>query len=151
MLFNILQSQVHDSRVLDLFAGSGSLGLESVARGASQATFIEKNRKVASVLKKNIDICCFQDRTELHIGELPGSLNKLAGYRPYDLVLADPPYDLDVNNDLLEKLLELSLVNEDTLIVLETSSRAELSLSDTWDLDRKKILGDTAFHFIYLK
>ena len=93
-VFNILRGYLEDARVLDLFAGCGSLGIEALSRGASSCVFVEKNRRLADLIAENLQKCRLSDRTEI----MQGDVLHLASRRPpreltpASLCLCDPPY-----------------------------------------------------------
>jgi 16S rRNA (guanine966-N2)-methyltransferase len=107
-----LGGELSDARVLDLFAGSGALGLEALSRGARAATFVERARAPLGTLKANIELLGARDRTRIVRGDAMAFVRNL---RPgtFDLVLADPPYDGEFARELLrlyaEKPFALSL------------------------------------------
>lgn len=150
-LFQILQSRLPGARVLDLYAGSGALGLESLARGAASATFVELDRKVQRVIRENISRCGFETRAKLVAGKLPDLLGRPALFNsPYDLVLADPPYADQVFAQLLDLLQRGSLLAQDGLFVFETSSRNEIEIPAGWVEWRRKVMGDTVLILLEL-
>lgn len=119
-LFNILFTIPSDSLVLDLFAGSGSVGLEFLSRGAKKVYFIEKNRGTYRVLLDNIEHCKFKEESI--------SLNldyKKALYRlskegiSFDYIFLDPPYDKNYAEEAVEIIIEENLLNPDGLIIIE--------------------------------
>jgi len=114
--FNLI-GPVDDAAVLDLFAGSGALGLEALSRGAARATFVESDRDACRVINENLD------KLRLHATVLcQDAVRALAQERgTFDLVLCDPPYDFDAAR-LVPHLAKL--VSADGLLVWETSSRA---------------------------
>jgi len=91
-LFNIIAEDVAGSRVADLFAGTGSLGIEALSRGAAQAVFVEKSRTALDILERNLRLLELRERGRVYRGTVASFL---AGSHdePYDLVLADPPYE----------------------------------------------------------
>lgn len=93
-LFAILRGNIEGANVLDVFAGTGAVGLEAVSRGAATCVFIERDRQMAAVLQKNIDALGVRDRCEVVIGDAlgPGSLARAP--RPLNLAFFDPPYPL---------------------------------------------------------
>jgi 16S rRNA (guanine966-N2)-methyltransferase len=94
-LFNILGAELlEDANVADLFAGSGSLGLEAISRGAARCTFVEKAAVCLATIKKNVDHLDFGDRAVLRRGDLARGVAGLAGSGPFDLVLMDPPFPI---------------------------------------------------------
>src|SRR5438874_2516489 len=94
-IFNILPDLM-DREVLDLFAGTGALGLEALSRGAEHVTFVEKSRNVAQVLKANIDKLALADRTRVVTGDALQMIKRPLAQRPYSLVFLDPPYKSDL-------------------------------------------------------
>lgn len=93
-LFNHLRERVEDSTVLDLFSGSGSIGLEALSRGAAKVMFVERSRQCAKVLQKNIDTLGVGEQTDVVMGDAlsPACLVRVPA--PVDLVFFDPPYAL---------------------------------------------------------
>lgn len=105
-VFNICQNEVENTRFLDLFAGSGAMGLEAISRGASHATFVEQNRLAASCIKSNIDALQVENQTTLLNIDVTRAITTLAKQsRQFDLIYIDPPYDLSFNMDSLTPLL----------------------------------------------
>jgi 16S rRNA (guanine966-N2)-methyltransferase len=119
-LFNWLQGEVRDARCLDLFAGSGALGIEALSRGAAEVTFIETNPAVVSQLKANLTL--LKSDAPVAQDDALAFLAKQANEKPFDLIFLDPPY----RQGLLEKSLllisEHQLLNDNGLIYLEHES-----------------------------
>lgn len=120
-IFSVLGAgAVEGERVLDLFAGTGALGIEALSRGASGADFVEANGRLAQQLQKNLAELALADRCRVHRRTVARAIATLEG--PYGLVFADPPYgsvDLDV---LMRSLNEASLVRRGGLVVVEHRS-----------------------------
>lgn len=93
-LFAILRGNVEGANVLDVFAGTGSVGLEALSRGAARCVFIERDRQMAVVLQKNIDALGVRDRCEVVTGDALGAGSLARSPRPLNLVFFDPPYPL---------------------------------------------------------
>ena len=120
-IFSSLQSQGVDlSRVLDLYAGTGALGIEALSRGAAWCDFVEKNAGACALIRQNLESTGFSGQSHVYSTGVEQALERLTG--PYGLVLADPPYEDDAV-PLLEKLIENGLLAEEGIIVLEQSSR----------------------------
>jgi 16S rRNA (guanine966-N2)-methyltransferase len=103
-LFSILQGFVADSRVLDLFAGSGALAFEALSRGASFAVLAEQDRHALSAIRANSLALRYDDRIEIIHGDLwqPATAQRIKKLGPFDLILADPPYDHGRDRELVE-------------------------------------------------
>jgi 16S rRNA (guanine966-N2)-methyltransferase len=109
------------SRVLDLFAGTGALGIEAISRGAEWADFVDRDRIACAVIAKNLDRTGFATMARVHCATLPAALGRLQD--PYGLIFLDPPYDLPQPESLLERLTAIGLADLDTTIVYEHSRR----------------------------
>ena len=103
-IFNILDTvQYLDGRVLDLFAGSGSLGIEALSRGAAWADFVERDRRQCAVIRENLSTAGYDDRASVRQGDATRTLALLEGR--YDLVLLDPPYRMGAFHHVMEALV----------------------------------------------
>lgn len=121
-LFNMLMPYVPGATVLDLFAGSGGLGIESLSRGAKFATFVDMNRPASDCIKRNLAKTHFTDKSELLIMDYANALSNLKRLgRKYDLVILDPPYDKGLEFAALRMLCDYDMLDEDVLVVVETS------------------------------
>ncbi|HTL36330.1 MAG TPA: 16S rRNA (guanine(966)-N(2))-methyltransferase RsmD [Kofleriaceae bacterium] len=116
-IFNILPDMV-DREVLDVFAGSGALGLEALSRGAEFATFIEKSRTAAQVLRANIDKLKLGDRTKVVSGDALTLVKRPLAQRPYSLVFIDPPYKSDLAVRAATAFSRVDL-DSDAIVVIE--------------------------------
>ena len=125
-IFNILDpEQYQGGRVLDLFAGSGSLGIEALSHGAGWADFVERDRRQAAVINGNLDTTGFTPQGHVHILDVLQALLTLPGR--YDLVLLDPPYQMGDLDNLLEKIAsQPGLVVDGGVVVAGHSKREDL-------------------------
>ncbi len=121
-LFNVLQADVPGSYFLDLFAGSGQIGLEAVSRGAAYAVFVENQRKAAACISENIAFTKSDRVTKLYQSDVFGALRAMEGKYRFDIIFMDPPYDRRLERDVLQYLCTSSLLKEDTIIIAEVSS-----------------------------
>lgn len=135
-VFNALVSQdaVGDATVLDLFAGSGALGIEALSRGAATATFVERDVRARSVIAENLAATGLADRATIVADDAERVLERLADVAPFDLALLDPPYDYDGWPELLGRLRARTVVIE---------SDREIPLPTDWQLVRAKGYGST--------
>ena len=126
-LFNILQPDIPDCAFLDLFAGSGAIGIEALSRGASRAVFVESDRKACSCIRENLEHTRLADDAVLMSSDVMRALSTLEGKGVFDIIFMDPPYDKGYEKTVLIWLADSSLVSEDTLIVVEASDRTDFS------------------------
>lgn len=121
-IFDALDAQgVDSSRVLDLYAGSGALGIDALSRGGAWCDFVERNTASAAIVRENLVLTGLAEQGRVHNTPAERAPNRLTG--PYSLLLADPPYDDGEALVTLERIAESSLVGPDTTLVLEHSSR----------------------------
>lgn len=125
-LFNIIQVKLEEESivVLDLFAGSGALGLESLSRGASKAIFCDKFGKAIDVINKNIDKTRNYEKAVVLKCSYENALDKLKLENiSLDIIFLDPPYESNYYQKALEKIKEYNLLKEDGIIILETDDK----------------------------
>jgi 16S rRNA (guanine966-N2)-methyltransferase len=122
-LFNILGDTVFGARVLDPFAGSGALGFEALSRGAAEVTFIERDRAVLAVLRENAEALGVESRIRVLSGAAERVLAGTAAGGPWDLVLADPPYELSPE-PWVEALRDSGGLAEGGRLLIERDARA---------------------------
>jgi 16S rRNA (guanine966-N2)-methyltransferase len=139
-VFNIVAPWVEDARVLDLYAGSGAMGLEALSRGAVSAVFVESDAEAVRAIERNLDKLRLR-ATILRQDALTALAAEAAAGRKYDLVLVDPPYDMYA--DIQPKLSTLvpRVLEDDGVVVLETSSRVEPELP--LELRTTRVYGQT--------
>ena len=131
-------------RVLDLFAGSGAFGIESLSRGAEYACFIERSRRAAAAIRQNLELLGLRDSAEIVIGD--ARRLTLARGAPFGLVFADPPYADDPWITLFDALETPGVLADDALVVTETSSRTGPPLAPFgWSCLKQRRHGDTTF------
>lgn len=131
-LFNMLQNEVPGSYFLDLFAGSGQIGLEAVSRGAKYAVFVENAKKAAACITENIRFTKSEKECQLLLMDVIPALRSMEGKYQFDIIFMDPPYEKLLEKEVLEYLKTSSLLKEDTLIIVEASLQTDFSyLEDT--------------------
>ena len=150
-LFDILSPRIEGARVYDLFAGTGSMGLESLSRGASHATFYESDRSALARLKKNIDELRIGDRAEIVGGDLFKWFTTGEAREGADLIFLDPPYRF--LREQAGKLTDLALaikkkhLSNDGLIIFRHDANDELALPPLKVIDRREY-GGMALEFL---
>lgn len=120
-LFNKINFQLEEAIVLDLFAGSGALGLEALSRGAKIAYFGENSHQAAKVIEKNIYKTKMQDKAKLIIKDYKKVLEEVKQIK-FDIIFLDPPYETNYDIEAIELVLKDNLLKDNGFIVLETDS-----------------------------
>ncbi len=130
-LFATIQNNIKGSVVLDLFAGSGQLGIEAISNGADTCYFIDNNKEVIKILNQNISNLNIKSNSRVILSDWKRALNDFTNQNlKFDLIFVDPPYDYNVYEKILEKVSSLNLLNENGLIILEHSN---LKFKDTYN------------------
>ncbi|MCI8559400.1 MAG: 16S rRNA (guanine(966)-N(2))-methyltransferase RsmD [Lachnospiraceae bacterium] len=125
-LFNMIQQDIPGCRFLDLFAGSGSIGIEALSRGAKEAVFVENQKKALACVKDNLSFTRLSDRARVLFKDAVAALYELKGEPAFDIIFLDPPYNQGLEQQVLAVLRDSSLVNEDTMVILETSKDSDM-------------------------
>ncbi len=147
----ILGDSVREALVLDLFAGSGALGIEALSRGARYAVFSDVDPVSLRALRRNVDRCGLADRARVVRARLPQDFPRLRKVLPgeADLVFMDPPYDMVGKEAVLEGLSRFSFLNERATIVLEHLRNEALGhLPGGFEIGEERRYGDTLLTFI---
>ena len=151
-LFSILTSllgNLQGLRVLDIFAGTGNLGIEALSRGCGEAVFIDSHRESAAVIRQNLTQLGLSDRSRVIVKDAVSALQGLDGNSaPFHIIFLDPPYRQGLPEKILALLSTSSLVGGETIIVAESDSGEELpdGFSPLRRFDRR-VYGDTALTF----
>lgn len=144
-LFNWLQPLIEGSRCLDLFAGSGALGLEALSRGAARVEFVDRHPKVISTLRSNLKLL----GSEAGIVVKADALNYLqADPHPFDIVFLDPPFRQDLLQPCLHLLNQGWLASGARLYIETELEQGEPELPEGWELLRSKKAGQVAYHLV---
>ena len=147
-LFGIIQFEIADKDVLDLFAGSGALGLEALSRYAKSALFNDSSRESIAAIRSNIEKLGFADRAEVLSMDYARAIEQ-AAYRGrrFDIVFLDPPYASGLIEPAMEKLIECRALNEGFLIVAEHHEKFPPKAGEAFALRSAKRYGETALSF----
>lgn len=124
-IFNIIQFDIEGRRVLDLFAGTGQMGIEALSRGARDAVFLDNRRESIDVIVKNLQTTGFTDRAKVELGDFRGFLRK-AKPGSFGLVFVDPPYNEGLIKLSVSAIMRGDLVADGGLIVVESDKNEEL-------------------------
>ena len=131
-VFNIMGQFFDGGRVLDLFAGSGNLGIEALSRGMDHAIFIDMNFNAIKVIKENLSTLKLQDKTEVYRNDAFKALDVLAKKgSKFDMIFLDPPYGKISITELLDTIIENDLLNDDGLIMCEYGVGMNVNYSES--------------------
>jgi 16S rRNA (guanine(966)-N(2))-methyltransferase RsmD len=122
-LFNVLRGTIADAIFVDLFAGTGSVGLEALSYGASQVYFVEHEPRALQVLRANIQHCAMAARATVVAGPLPQSLGKLLQYGPVDIIFLDPPYATDLGERTLTAIGKACCLSPQGMVIWQHAAR----------------------------
>jgi len=148
-LFNILMPALPDAVFVDLFSGSGGIGIEALSRGARKAYFVENNQKAIACITQNLEHTHLTDKSVVLrqdvFSALRGGIKDTA-----DIIFLDPPYHQDYDKRVLELIQNVPFVNEDTLIVVEGFAQTSFDYAQTlgFVVEREKIYGKSKHVFI---
>lgn len=150
-LFNKIQGYVEEAKVLDLFSGTGNLGIEALSRGASEVTFVELSKKSIAILEKNVAKLKISEPYKIVNKEVLSFLRSYSG-APFDLVFIDPPFTEEMADDVMQAVAQSKVFHEQTLIMIE-SGRREKIVDDYSSLARYDVreFGDKFLSFFQQK
>ncbi len=120
-LFNMIQNEVPGCRFLDLFAGSGQIGLEAVSRGAQSVVLVENDKKAVACIEENIRFTKSEKVAKLYANDVMRALRFMEGKYQFDLIFMDPPYRKEMEKEVLLYLASSALVAEDAKIIVEAA------------------------------
>ncbi len=117
-MFNIIQFEIEGRKVLDLFGGTGQLGIEALSRGAQRCTFVDQRREAAALIRENLKMVGFEDRAKVVQGE---SLSFLSACREkFDVIFLDPPYQSGLLEKCVAQIVQFDILGEYGIIVCES-------------------------------
>lgn len=126
-LFSIIQTKIKDAKVLDLFAGSGALGLEALSRGAQNAVFTDISKRAVEVINQNIKKMKFEEKSVVLNQSYEKTLKELASEsKEFDLIFLDPPYASGLLENAIQEIISYNLLSKEGIIIVETDMESEL-------------------------
>ncbi|MFT5125302.1 MAG: 16S rRNA (guanine966-N2)-methyltransferase [Kiritimatiellia bacterium] len=148
IIFNTLGPRTEGARVLDLFAGSGALGLEAYSWGANSVCFVESSRASFFVLKQNVTNLLVPGGLNCFCSDVFDWMTKQKGARQFDLIFADPPYGDGYMEKTLAAILENDMLKADGLVIFELAGRDKAEPGGHWKLVKEKGGGNTRILFL---
>lgn len=150
-LFNIIAADVDGSGVIDLFSGTGNLGLEALSRGANAVTFVEKNSKSIHILKQNIKKLGVESQSKIVAQDVILFLNRYSG-EPFDIVFADPPFTETMAHDVLLAADKSKIFSPQTIMTIESAKKERLDKEyENLIMVDQRLFGDKILSFFRLK
>lgn len=150
-LFNILNGRILDSRVLDLFGGTGALALEALSRGAAHAVIVDNSRQALEAIRRNAQSVLGDELSERALILKADYRNGIAGVegRQFDLVFLDPPYRmLDAYGDAVSRLNAANALSQDAVVICEHRAGVALQLPEDFEIYDSRSYGETAIDFV---
>lgn len=145
-LFDIIKIRIPESYFLDLYAGTGAVGIEALSRGASCAVFVEKESAAIKIIQENLKICSFESRGQVLQGNVFEIMRNLG--QKYDLIFVGPPYKLTVTADTISAIDCHNLLAKDGLIMAQHHFKEPLKMNiDRLVMYREEKYGDTRLSF----
>lgn len=148
-LFNMIAFDLPECQFLDLFSGSGAIGIESLSRGAKQAVFVEQGDKAFRCIRENLEKTRLKESSEILTCSAQDAVKLLAQRKmSFDIIFMDPPYALEGIDQLINSIAEYDLLNEDGYIILERSTKSIVNLPTSLVLWKEKKYRTTTLSFI---
>ncbi|WP_461811297.1 16S rRNA (guanine(966)-N(2))-methyltransferase RsmD [Faecalimonas sp.] len=138
-LFNMITPYLCDCMFLDLFSGSGGIGIEALSRGAKEVTFVENNPKAMQCIRANLKFTKLDKNAITMQTDAMTALRKMEGTTQFDYIFMDPPYAKGLEKQVLEYLAESDLVNEGTVIIVEAAKETEFTYLEQFGFYVSKI------------
>ena len=148
-LFNIIRWDVMEARILDLFAGTGALSLESLSRGAQSAVLVDTDRAACEAIRKNIAACRMEDKARLIVRDYRQAMDQLAREgEVFDVVFLDPPYRMENTGEMCAALYDKGLLAKQFLLVVEHKRGLAPLVDERFEAFDQRDYGDTQITFI---
>ena len=137
-LFNMISAKIPGTKFLDIFSGSGAIGLEAVSRGAKKAYFIENNKEAIACIRENIRFTKSDAESELYTLDYLAALRQAESEGCMDIIFMDPPYGMEYEKNVLQYLSQSSLCDDDTLIIVEADLNTSFDYLETIGFEIQK-------------
>lgn len=124
-IFNIIQNEIEGAKILDLFAGSGAIGLEFLSRGAEKAVLCDKSKDAINIINKNVEKTHMEAQVQVYNTDFENCLEKIKKEQ-FDIIYLDPPYATEYIKKSLEKIINLNIAKEESLIIIETDDEPRI-------------------------
>lgn len=151
-LFNIIAFDLPECTFLDLFSGSGAIGIEALSRGANEAVFVEQSTECQAVILENLTHTKLQNRASMMHMDVLSALSQLSAQdRKFDIIFLDPPYKAGLYVSVLKAIAEKKLLQENGVVIAEHGTKAPLPTVEGLYIDREKVYKTTVLSFLRLE
>jgi 16S rRNA (guanine966-N2)-methyltransferase len=141
-IYNVLGEAVKDAVVLDLFSGSGSLGIEALSRGAESVTFVELDAGHARLLEQNLSLCRFSEMSRIYRGNVFNQIERMfQSSMQFDLILADPPFKEKLHQQIVVTLNRFPVLSQNGLCFIEHEKNDPADVLEGFDLIKDRAFG----------
>lgn len=137
-LFNMLQNDLYDASFLDLYSGSGAIGIEALSRGAAEAVFVEKDPRALECIRKNLQTTRLADQAQVKAGDVVMAIRGMKGRAPFDYIFLDPPYAEEAEGDVLAAIADAGLADEYTCIIVEATRQRNFDFVSQFGFEIRK-------------
>lgn len=139
-LFNMLSQDIYGSNFLDLFSGSGAIGIEALSRGAASAVFVENNRQAVQCIRENLTKTKLLNEAVIMPVDCASAIKRLQdSHQHFDIVFMDPPYNRELEKEMLALMRNVSFIDEDTMIIIEASLETDFNWLEAYGYETAKI------------
>lgn len=150
-LFNMIQPLLCDSTFLDLFSGSGAIGIEALSRGAKSAAFVEQNKEAVDCIRYNLAFTSLEKNSTVIKQDVLSALKQLESGEPFDIIFMDPPYNKNHEKEVLQYLSSSKLIHDESLIIVEASGETNFSYVESYHFYITKIKDYKTNKHVFLK
>jgi 16S rRNA (guanine966-N2)-methyltransferase len=149
-IFNIIQPIKHASIVLDLFSGTGGVGIEFISRGSEKCFFVDIDKESIQLIEKNILKCGLTNKSQVLKSDYEKAIQKLSDLNiKCDYIFADPPYEMNIGHHIIKVISDCQILSSEGLIIMELPREQEIKLEGmNYQIIKEKIYGITKIIFI---
>ncbi len=150
-LFNMLNPDIYGCRFLDLFSGSGAIGIEALSRGAQKAVFVDNSKICTDIIKENLKFTKLEDNAEVINGDVIDTINELGSRNAvFDIIFMDPPYAGGHYDPVLNTIVKAGILSENGYVVAESAKNYDFPLVNGFKINKERKCGPAVMTFLYL-
>ncbi|GFI61111.1 ribosomal RNA small subunit methyltransferase D [Clostridiales bacterium] len=150
-LFNMLNPDIFGCRFLDLFSGSGAIGIEALSRGAKKVVFVDSSERCLNVIKRNLNFTGLSDKAEIIKSDVYAAIQQLRDGEQFDIIFMDPPYAGGFYLPVLKEIYEARILASSGFVVAESSKEYKFSASENFTITKERKCGPAVMTFLNLE